>query len=263
MMTKTMSLDHSPLRTAVVENDAAALPHLVRALAPPLSLVQPEPLAPQIAIGDHLVPLLYEAVLRNHLPCVAALLRLGADPNQPSRDNITYSWTPLHVAANEGWPECAVALLAAGAHADATTAALFSPLHFACACGGAGGQEVARLLIDAGADPKRRSADGRATPLLLAAQFATAATVRLLLAAGAPPEQTGRGSTPKTPLMYAAARRDGGPIRRALMAAGAPRPFLLALLLSARRAAPRLPPELWDAILAPLSFNDLCSARFI
>jgi ankyrin repeat protein len=47
--------------------------------------------------------------------CAEALLHAGAPPSAPN----SLGWTPLHYAAHKGHLECAAALLAHGADADA------------------------------------------------------------------------------------------------------------------------------------------------
>jgi ankyrin repeat protein len=122
--------------------------------------------------------------------------------------------TPLTLAAEGGHRAAVEKLIALGADLELkartsphnTRAILDSesqertPLHVAAALGH---DEVARLLLDAGASPKARD-ECRETPLHLAAAGNRASTVRLLLERGAEADAKGRDGM--TPLLYAAAR---------------------------------------------------------
>jgi ankyrin repeat protein len=108
--------------------------------------------------------------------------------------------------------------------ADPTLASAISPdgftaLHYPGFFGGAGAAEVARLLLEAGSNPRARSDnDFWVMPLHSAASGAHAEIVELLLAAGADPNALQRhGWTP----LHAAAQN--GDIRslEALLGAGA------------------------------------------
>ena len=94
-------------------------------------------------------------------------------------------FTALHLAAFFGRLEVARLLLARGADPDvwATGDLHVQPLHSAVA---GGHEQVAALLVDAGADVNAAQ-DGGSTPLMGAAQNGLAATVALLLAHGADP----------------------------------------------------------------------------
>ncbi len=84
--------------------------------------------------------------------------------------------TPLCLALRLGRQEVARALLSAGADAACRDAEGNTPLHMVCreeeggagrkgaagaGAGGGGGAEVARLLLDAGADPKLKGQSGK------------------------------------------------------------------------------------------------------
>jgi ankyrin repeat protein len=95
-------------------------------------------------------------------------------------------FTPLHLAAFfAGDPDTVALLLARGAPVDvqARQEMAVTPLGSACA---AGHGAVARLLVEAGADPGSVQAGGY-TPLHAAAAGGDAALARLLIAHGADP----------------------------------------------------------------------------
>ena len=57
-------------------------------------------------------------------------------------------WTPLHLAAIQGYPEIALDLLNAGADPNISAESLLTPLHWARVMGNT---EVAEILISHGA----------------------------------------------------------------------------------------------------------------
>jgi ankyrin repeat protein len=95
-------------------------------------------------------------------------------------------FSALHLAAFFGRPEVARLLLDRGADPNlwATGGLHVRPLHSAVA---GGHEEVARLLVEAGADVGAAQ-DGGYTPLMGAAQNGSAGTVALLLERGADPK---------------------------------------------------------------------------
>src|SRR5689334_19596263 len=101
------------------------------------------------------------------------LLEHGADPNVPSG---AHGEAPLHVAAARRAPE------------------------------------VAAMLLDHGADPKRRRADGR-TPWALASRAGNAPVLELFAARGVEPE-----TLPDEDALLAAAMRGDLEVARALLA---------------------------------------------
>jgi uncharacterized protein len=113
----------------------------------------------------------------------------AADPDEvlpPVDERSPDGFTALHLAAFFGRPEVARLLLDRGADPNlwATGGLHVQPLHSAVA----GGHEaVAQLLIESGADVAAAQ-DGGYTPLMGAAQNGLAATVTLLLARGADPK---------------------------------------------------------------------------
>ncbi|XP_077473529.1 uncharacterized protein ankrd50l [Stigmatopora argus] len=118
--------------------------------------------------------------------------------------------TPLIAAAYMGHPEAAAALLNRGARVDLADGDGRTALSVVALCGPSvpgrrGYGEVARLLLEHGANPGHRDRD-RMTPLLLAAHEGHDDIVELLLDAGADVDETagGRGAR-VTPLLAAAA----------------------------------------------------------
>lgn len=110
----------------------------------------------------------------------------------------------LLFAARLGDAERVARLLASGAnvHAQETKSSEtgYTPLHYAAAgySGGAGKQEeVAKLLIESGANVNAR-ADSGTTPLILAADWGNVAMVQLLLKHGADVNAKSKKATPLT-----------------------------------------------------------------
>ena len=100
-----------------------------------------------------------------HVPLVSILLNAGADPNIRNGDG----HAPLHIAATWGEHLVVSILLDAGAdpRAIAYSDDAWTPLHYAAIAGehyaALGGDpiSVASFLLNAGADPMAKSADGR------------------------------------------------------------------------------------------------------
>lgn len=121
-------------------------------------------------------PLHYAARLPD--PAMLALL-LDAGANVHLVD--ASGTSALHNAAEHGRAECAALLLRHGARVDGSAAPdRGQPLHAAAA------QEVAKVLLDAGADLEAREGFGY-TPLMSLVRHAEPATIALLLARGASP----------------------------------------------------------------------------
>ena len=121
---------------------------------------------------------------------VRLLLERGADPNR------TESWrgqTALMWAATENRLDAAEALIAGGAtvHARSTGGLAFSPLLFAVR---AGYLDMTRLLLAAGASPEETLQDGT-SGLVLAAKNGHYALGAMLLDAGADPDAADNGWT--------------------------------------------------------------------
>jgi ankyrin repeat protein len=97
----------------------------------------------------------------NHEPLARYLVDAGADVKQVSP---TGSRQAIHAAAASGNVAIARLLLNAGADPNATQEGGFTPLHSAAA---SGNNELVRLLIERGADPNARTATGQ-TPAAIA-----------------------------------------------------------------------------------------------
>ncbi|KAG2443808.1 hypothetical protein HXX76_002151 [Chlamydomonas incerta] len=111
---------------------------------------------------------------------VRLLVRRGAPVNAANEDR----WTPLHVAAREGWVEAAQALVDAGADVSRRTLPeQFTPLHVAAVNGQF---QTVRQLLAAGAAVDAATWR-RDTALHRAAAAGHLAVCRLLLTAGADP----------------------------------------------------------------------------
>jgi len=120
---------------------------------------------------------LHVAVVSEDLEQCVALLREGADVNQP--DN--WLCSPLHLAAHRGSTQVVNFLLQHKAKVNATEAWDQTPLHLAAA---AGHQAVCALLLRKGADKDALDAQDR-TPLFLAGQNKHALLASFLLREGA------------------------------------------------------------------------------
>jgi ankyrin repeat protein len=144
---------------------------------------------------------LAEAAALDRVDRVRDLLTSGMAADDRTPDG----YTPLQLAAFFGAPATAELLIASGADVDAVAEnpMRIQPLHAAAA---GRRQDVARLLLAAGADPNGRQHGGW-TPLHAAAQHGDTALAEMLLAAGADPEAANEdGATP-----VAIARQAGHP----------------------------------------------------
>lgn len=120
---------------------------------------------PSVYSADGFTPLGL-ACFFGHPECVQLLLRRGAEPNAPSRNDMQVR--PLHSALARAPDDAALenarALIAAGANVNATQQGGYTPLHQAA---DRGLEAVVRLLLEAGARPDTR-ADNRRTPAQMA-----------------------------------------------------------------------------------------------
>ncbi|MCA9175060.1 MAG: ankyrin repeat domain-containing protein [Planctomycetales bacterium] len=132
------------------------------------------------------------AVRNGHTAAVKVLLEFGANPNEYG----IYSLTPLANAAERGQLEIVRHLLAHGANVHAAPDA-YTALMRACIGGHA---EIAKLLLEAGADINAKHDDGQ-LPLHFAAKRGSAACVALLLKHGA--DLSAKAYGKDTPLDYA------------------------------------------------------------
>jgi ankyrin repeat protein len=117
-----------------------------------VALEPPEPAGASPAGAAALMQQLYDAVVEGDGVAVSRLLAAGADPN---------AWVPGRTASWEMVQSTAL-----------------------CEAAGRGRLEVARLLLEAGADPSR-AADTGCTPLFIAASGGQLEVLRLLLVRGA------------------------------------------------------------------------------
>jgi len=137
-----------------------------------------------------------EAAMRGDRANVLALIKQGANVNEPQGDGVT----ALHWAARGGDADLVKALVAAGANTGARTLfGAYTPLHLAAERGAA---PIVKALVAAGAAVDARTSTG-ATPLMLAAAAGDTKAIAALLAAGAAvnAEETDRL---QTPLIFAA-----------------------------------------------------------
>ncbi len=153
-----------------------------------------------------------DAAERGDLEEVRTLLRQGADVNTAQSDGMT----ALHWAASNNDIEIATTLLYAGATVRATTRlGGYTPLHIASR---GGHTEVARLILERGADPDVFTATG-VTAMHFAADADAAGVIEALAAHGG--DVDARDSfAERTPLMFSAVR-GADAAARALLEAGA------------------------------------------
>ena len=145
----------------------------------------------------------------NDLPALEALLRRPRTPCVID-DN---GRTPLHHAAENGLVEPMRLLLAAGAARDAqdTAPECWTPLLLAAM---GGHVELVGLLIEAGVDYDKATADDGTTPLYIAAQNGHVELVGLLIEAGVDYDKA-TADDGTTPLYIAASERPCGTCRLA------------------------------------------------
>ena len=138
-----------------------------------------------------------DAAKRGDVDEVRAMLAQHADANTAYGDGMT----GLHWAAKAGHDEIARVLIAAGADVEATTRiGAHTPLHVAAK---AGRDSTLALLLAAGAHPDALTTTG-ATPLHFAAASGSADAVIALIEQGADPDAR-EPEWGQTPLMFAAA----------------------------------------------------------
>ena len=176
---------------------------------------------------------LWLAAENGSAPMTTLLLDAGAEPGVP----LALGETPLMIAARSGAAETVALLLDAGAHPNAAERDRDqTALMWAAAQGHA---DVAQLLIDAGADLRARTrvwdqlentagntntsgnfrmAHGGSTPLLFAASGGDVETARVLVEAGADPNDTAASGTSALAM---AAHSGHGPLAIYLLEQGA------------------------------------------
>jgi len=158
-------------------------------------------------------PRVAQAAKAHDATALAALLKGGADVNQPLPDGAT----ALHWAVY--WNDAALAerLLRAGAHVDARNRYGTTPLWMACSEGNA---PMVTLLLKSGADAKAAALDGEPV-IMTAALSGSVESVEALIAHGADvnAKEVRQG---QTALMWAIGARESYPaITRVLLAHGA------------------------------------------
>lgn len=173
----------APLHTAARERDSEMIAFLLERGADPNQLDR-----------DGWTPLLH-AAFRNHVPSIETLAKGGADLDKAAPSGAT----PLAIAIMEAKFFAANALMDAGAKLDEPVGAekltplmmvATQPLKSGRAARfnqGASSVDVARRLIEGGADVDARSTKG-VTPLMIAATHNNPPLIGLLLQAGADPE---------------------------------------------------------------------------
>ena len=154
---------------------------------------------------------LHAAVEHGQLETLKLLLAHDAEVNT----ELKHGDTPLHTCValeKREAPEMARLLIQAGADVNAPSTRERTPLHVAAE---RASPETVALLLTAGADVHARDADGK-TPLHIATEHGRTEVVAALLQAGADPdEKADDGSTP----LRRAARQDSRRTFRALLAA--------------------------------------------
>ena len=155
-----------------------------------------------------------DAAMQGDAATVRALLAQGADVNEAQGDGMT----ALHWAARNRDADLARTLLEAGADVGAgTRIGHYTPLHLASE---AGSGEVVDVLLGAGADPMARIVGaGSPTPLHFAAAAGSERAVEALVAAGAD-VNAAEQAWGQTPLIFAASKGRTEAVR-ALLEAGA------------------------------------------
>ena len=136
------------------------------------------PLATTGGAASNLDALLADAAERQDWQTLTVLLREGTDPNLPQPDGAT----ALHWAAHWNYLPAVDQLRSGGAEANAANDHGVTPLYLACENGGT---EVARRLLDAGADPNATLPAQGETVLMAASLTGSTAIVEMLLGRGA------------------------------------------------------------------------------
>lgn len=154
-----------------------------------------------------------DAAMRGDAGAVRTLLERGGDPDAAQGDGMT----ALHWAAERGDEEVALLLIEAGANLDPVTRlGAYTPTHLAAR---GGHTAIIRALLEGGAAPSAATTTGSVTPLHFAAASADPTAVVTLLEHGADPDAR-ESRWGQTPLMFAAAAgRDD--LVRALLEHGA------------------------------------------
>jgi ankyrin repeat protein len=137
------------------------------------------PPPPAASLGPYQPASLTEAVLLGNRTAVENYLAVGVDPNEPEPDGTT----PLVRAIHGQMPELARLLIDAGADVKKANSYGVTPLYVAARAGDAA---ATRLLLTAGADPNAALPASGETVLMTAAKAGYADVVRELLTGGVP-----------------------------------------------------------------------------
>ncbi len=106
---------------------------------------------------------IFDIIEDGDIEALRHLIKKGANLMERGHEN----WTPLHLAASEGYYEIAELLLKEGADASARDNDDWTPLHLAAQeCD----PELARLLISHGADSSIKNSESQ-TPLDIASEY--------------------------------------------------------------------------------------------
>lgn len=149
----------------------------------------------------------------NRIEAAETLLQRGANPNSET----LRKYTPLHIAADEGFTRAAKVLIESGANVNAIDGRNLAPLHYASV---ANRTEMVQLLLSCGADPNARGsydadaqplANSCATPLHVAALKGHDSVVSALLAGGAVVDTPDRDSS--TPFHLAVVNNQASTVR--------------------------------------------------
>jgi ankyrin repeat protein len=154
-----------------------------------------------------------DAAQAGDIAMLRTLIQNGEDVNAPHGDGMT----ALHWAAERGDEEMASLLIYAGANLEVgTRIGSYVPLHLASKVGSV---EVVRVLLEAGVDARAATTTTGVQPIHLAAESGDPAVIRLIAGYGADVDAR-EGSEGHTPLSFAAGQNRTEAIR-ALMALGA------------------------------------------
>lgn len=146
----------------------------------------------------------HSAVCAGDLGALAAIL--VEDPAQlDAHDGL--GWTPLHLAARQGRPGAAEALLDAGADSEVGDKWGRTAMH---AAADRGYRRIVRLLLEAGAFVDARDPETDQTPLHMAARAGYRGIAELLLRHGADVDALDRGGL--SPVLYAKLERHDGTV---------------------------------------------------
>ncbi|NLE64963.1 MAG: tetratricopeptide repeat protein [Elusimicrobia bacterium] len=143
------------------------------------------------AFGDFGMTPLYTAVTNKNAEMVQFLLEHGADPNKTT-GAMVMGISPLGGAIWKGYTEIVQILLQKGADVNlASPVNQFTPILY---CGAYGNAEIAKMLVDAGADVTARDNKGK-TAVDYAVEYKKYEVLAVLRKAGVPVSYTGEKKT--------------------------------------------------------------------